>query len=72
MLSNRPAMRDAQARISKRIVGLLGLTAKTFAQELDHWQGSHPSRSSSGGRHRYNRTDKPVLADHLFQLGDQG
>jgi len=40
MLSNRPAMRDAQARISKRIVGLLGLTAKTFAQELDHWQGA--------------------------------
>jgi integrase len=34
ILSNGPAMRDAQAKISKRIVGLLGLTPAAFAKEL--------------------------------------
>jgi hypothetical protein len=34
MLSNGPAMRAAQEKISARMVMLLGLTAKTFIDEL--------------------------------------
>jgi hypothetical protein len=34
MLSNGPAMRAAQEKISARMVTLLGLTAKTFIEEL--------------------------------------
>jgi hypothetical protein len=64
MLSNGPAMRATQERISARMVMLLGLTAKTFIEELrkppqprPHSERKPINRRARGQRKREDRSD---------------